>query len=173
MTTLFLDMDGVVADWAKGASDIVGYTLTDPNAMFPDEDWAKIKAAQHMYSELEVTAQANELVVLARRFRDELGYNLLFLTAIPHGNDVFWAFYDKVMWGHRHWPDIPVHFGPYSADKYLHCQPGDILVDDRADNCAAWNTAGGRGILVDPLNNLTTALAALTTILEAELPGPA
>jgi hypothetical protein len=38
---------------------------------------------------------------------------------------------------------IPVLFGPYSFDKYKHCTPGDILIDDRTSNCEEWRAAGG------------------------------
>ena len=87
--------------------------------------------------------RADEMVNIARKFRDELGYELIFLTAVPHYNDIHWAFYDKVLWALDNYPDIPVHFGPFAADKQRHCQPGDILVDDRQDNCQHWAAAGG------------------------------
>ena len=57
-----------------------------------------------------------------------------------------WAFYDKVMWAHKHFPNIPVHFGPFSKDKHVHCVIGDILIDDRTSNIEEWRSAGGIGI---------------------------
>jgi hypothetical protein len=65
---------------------------------------------------------------------------------VPKGNDVKWAFYDKVMWAQKYYPNIPVHFGPYSVDKWHHCQLGDILIDDRASNIEEWRAAGGIAI---------------------------
>ena len=58
-------------------------------------------------------------------------------------NDMPWAQYDKVLWVQDHFPDIAVHFGPYSHDKQHHCRPGDILVDDRLTNCIEWRAVGG------------------------------
>jgi hypothetical protein len=165
-------MDGVVADWNPGVNRILGYTATPQNINGEDkysaEDWRQIAAHGRMYLELPLTAQAHQVVAVARDFRDFLGYRLLFLTAIPHGNDMPWAFYDKVMWAQGHFPDIPVHFGPYSRNKQHHCRPGDILVDDRADNCARWQQAEGRAILVNPPAELTGAIDQLREILTQE-----
>ena len=80
----------------------------------------------------------------------------MFLTAVPKGNDVKWAFYDKVNWATTHYPDIPVMFGPYSHDKHVHCKLGDVLIDDRTSNCEEWRHAGGVAIqhCGDVLNTL-------------------
>lgn len=147
---IHLDMDGVVADWNQGVAEIIGYALDDPRAHYPQEDWQKLKQHEHLYRNLPLLPHAEDMANLARRFRDELGWSLVFLTAIPHYNDMHWSFWDKCLWAQEHFPDIPVHFGPYSVDKQVHCKPGDILVDDRTDNCQRWRGAGGTAILVDP-----------------------
>jgi 5'(3')-deoxyribonucleotidase len=87
------------------------------------------------------------LVDACRQFAQARGINLFFLTAVPKGNDMHWAFYDKVNWVELYFPDIPVMFGPYSHDKQVHCTPNDILIDDRTSNITEWNAAGGHGIL--------------------------
>lgn len=150
--TLYLDMDGVVADWNKGAREIVGYATSDPKQVYPDHDWEKIKQHEHFYLELDRLPLADELVDLARKFRDDLGWGLRFLTAIPHLNDMPMAFSDKVRWAEKYYPDIPVTFGPYSRDKHHHAKAGDILIDDRKDNCQDWEKAGGKAIHVDSTN---------------------
>lgn len=165
--TFYLDMDGVVADWNEGAARIVGYHMPNPNAYYPQEDWEKVRNHQRMFLDLPLMRQANEMVGLARRFRDELDYELLFLTAVPHYNDIHWAFWDKCLWAQRHFPDIPVHFGPYSGDKQTHCRPGDILVDDRPDNCNRWVATGG--IAVHVTRDYDKALADVKSMLEKEL----
>ena len=148
MRTIYLDMDGVVADWVSEVEKVIGYRLTDPSVKYPDVDWQKIRGHIRVFRDMPKMPQADEMVELARRFRDELGYQLLFLTAIPHYNDVHWAFWDKITWAQNRYPDIPVHFGPYSEDKQKHCIPGDILVDDRLDNCTQWQAAGGVAVRV-------------------------
>lgn len=166
--TFNLDMDGVVADWTAGAANIVGYRIDNPNQLYPEADWHKIRNHKHMFRELPLMRGAHELVKIARRFRDELGYELVFLTAIPHYNDVRWAFWDKMLWAQSNFPDIPVHFGPYSKDKQTHCIPGDILVDDRTDNCEEWVAKGGVAVNVKP-NKVADATVELESMLNKKL----
>ena len=147
--TLYLDMDGVVADWRTNARRVIGSDLTDPQQRYSPEDWDRLRSNGRIFRDLPLMTGAEDLVRQARGFRDDLGWELLFLTAIPHNNDVPWVFHDKIEWVGRYFPDIPVHFGPYSEDKWRHCRPGDILVDDRLDNCQQWRAAGGTAIRVD------------------------
>lgn len=122
--------------------------MADPKQYYPDHDWEKIKAEERLFRHLPKMPLGDDFVNLTRRFRDELDYDLMFLTAIPHYNDVPWAFYDKMLWCQERYPDIPVHFGPYSEDKCRRAAPGNILVDDRPDNCAQWQTCGGIAVNV-------------------------
>lgn len=145
MTTIFLDMDGVVADFDGYASKVLGQPA--PNGRWPDEVWASIIRDPRIYLLLEKTKEADALVEYCRYLRDTRNYELLFLTAVPKGNDVHWAFYDKVLWGQENFPDIPVHFGPYAKNKKDHCKPGDILIDDKPSNIIEWQEVDGNGIL--------------------------
>lgn len=145
MTTLYLDMDGVVADFDEYAERILG-SLPGHNGVYPDEQWNKVAENPRLYRDLKKTTYADELVKECEDFALTKGYNLYFLTAVPKGNDVKWAFYDKVIWAQIYFPNIPVMFGPYSVDKWQHCQPGDILIDDRPSNIEQWRVAGGIAI---------------------------
>ena len=153
--TFYLDMDGVVADWDTAASQFLGRPTrdADPRTHYKNtpEEWQRIKTQSRFYRDLPLMPRCSELVDLARRYRDGLGWKLLFLTAVPKDDDVPWAYYDKVLWAQIHFPDIPVHFGPHSWDKAKHCTQGDMLVDDRPDNCSSWINAGGLAVQV--LNN--------------------
>lgn len=145
MKTLYLDLDGVIADFDRYAYQVAG--LPPSGGVYNAEQWAQITGNPRLYRDLPKTTYADQLVKFCRDFGRQENFRLIFLTAVPKGNDMHWAFYDKVMWCLARYPEIPVHFGPYSADKYLHCQPGDVLIDDRESNIAAWNAAGGIGIL--------------------------
>ena len=145
----FLDMDGVVADWRFNAVAVLGYDCFDPSIRYSSQDWDKLRADTRIYLKLPVMPHAHKLVNVARRYRDQLGWELNFLTAIPHNNDIPWVCWDKMLWAQLHFPDIPVHFGPYSEDKQRHCSsPGDILVDDRLSNCSQWQACGGKAFKV-------------------------
>jgi 5' nucleotidase, deoxy (Pyrimidine), cytosolic type C protein (NT5C) len=144
---LYLDMDDVVADWRTAAEDFL--QLKFPNGdqwvRIPDEKWQELKRNSRFYKDLPLKEGAVDLVqycrdaIYAGKIED-----VRFLSAIPHNNDMPWAIQDKVWWAHHYFPGIPVFLGPYSHDKQDHCRPGDILIDDRTDNCLQWESRGGK-----------------------------
>ena len=143
---IYLDMDDVVADWRTAAEDFL--QLKFPNgdqwARIPDDKWQELKRNSRFYRNLPIKAGAHDLVNFCRdAVADGLADDVRFLTALPHNNDMQYAAYDKVLWAIERFERIPVLFGPYSNDKYKHCKPGDILIDDRTSNCSEWRSAGG------------------------------
>jgi len=167
-------MDGVLADFDALAHETLGPTPeqaadAQAKARWPHEQWERLKQVEHFYYVLPKTAMADDLVNIARKFRDQAGWQLRALTAIPQRNDVPEVFDDKFRWMQERYPDIPVYFGPYSRDKHLHVkQAGDILVDDRKDNCDQWDQAGGHAVR-ELATNYPDVLAQLQRILETEL----
>lgn len=140
---IYIDMDEVVADWLSAAIAYVGgwdQTL----ARLPPEQWERLRNHKRIYRELSIKPGGQELVnwVLNYQAKHDNVF-VAFLTAVPGGNDVAWAFQDKVHWANFHFPGVPVFFGPYSIDKQSHCTPGDILIDDRFSNCEEWRARGG------------------------------
>lgn len=156
MTTLYLDMDGVVADFDEYAHRTIG--APPSGGIYPNEIWEKLATNPRLYRDLKKTPHADELVDYCKLMCKNRGWEIKFLTAIPKGNDIPWAFYDKMTWALFFFPDIPVMFGPYSKDKHQHCTMGDILIDDRISNIDDWNSAGGFGILHKNLNDTVTYL---------------
>ena len=145
MTTLYLDMDGVVADFDEYASRILG-PMPPHQGIYPDEQWLQIATNSRLYRDLIKTPYADRLVEECKDFATTKEYEFMFLTAVPKANDLKWSFYDKMMWAQLLFPGIPVMFGPYSKDKWRHCRPGDILIDDRVSNIEEWRSAGGIAI---------------------------
>lgn len=156
MTTLYLDMDGVVADFDEYAARTLG--IPPSSGIYPDEVWYKLASNARLYRDLIKTPYADELVFQCSRIAKEQNYQLQFLTAVPKGNDVPWAFYDKVVWAQKYFPGIPVMFGPFSKDKHVHCHPGDILIDDRRSNIEEWSAASGLAILHTDYTSTMTQL---------------
>lgn len=141
---IYLDMDDVVADWMKAAREYLNEPQWDWGQILPDATWRRLKNNQRMYRHLPLKEGAHELVDWVTKYSRRMDSGLYFLSAIPHGNDVPWAIQDKVWWAYEHFPHIPVFLGPYSHDKWVRCEPGDILIDDRRSNCEEWERAGGR-----------------------------
>lgn len=142
--TLYLDMDGVVADFNEYAYRVHGF---DPEVEYPDKEWNEIAKNPRLYKDLKKTPYADDLVNFCRTFARMNDMDFYFLTAVPKSNRLHWAFYDKVTWALFFFTDVPVHFGPFSKDKHIHCNKGDILIDDRLSNIQEWKHAGGIGIL--------------------------
>ena len=159
MTTLYLDMDGVVADFNEYAHRTLGVPASQ--GIYPDDVWQKLAANPRLYQDLIPITYAGELVATCFNFAQRKQYGFMFLTAVPKGNDVPWAFYDKVEWARKYFPNIPVMFGPYSKDKHQHCEPGDILIDDRSSNIEEWRAAGGIAIHHVDFDATITALDSL------------
>lgn len=149
-------MDGVVADFDEYAFRTLG--VPPSGGIYPDEVWKKLATNPRIYRDLKKTPYADELVNVCKILSIERNWELKFLTAVPKGNDVQWAFYDKMIWAQIFFPDIPVMFGPYSKDKHLHCEAGDILIDDRNSNVEEWRAAGGLAILHKDFTSTMTQL---------------
>ena len=140
---IYLDMDDVVADF-KGYAKRVLRKEPDSNFRYPENEWKRLKDNPRIYRDLKLKDGAEELVHWCQEWclRNDAG--LFFLSALPRNNDIQYAPYDKFMWARKHFRGIPVFLGPYSGDKWRHCDPGDILIDDRESNCREWEAAGGR-----------------------------
>lgn len=143
---IYLDMDDVVADWRTYAQDLLKMRWDDSiGERIPQADWDKLKADLRFYRHLPLKAGAHDLVQYCRDLVSSGKIEgLAFLTALPHDYSMPFAAQDKVWWAHERFEGIPVFFGPFSHDKYRHCKPGDILIDDRHSNCNEWVVAGGK-----------------------------
>lgn len=161
MPTIYVDMDGVVADFDTASEKILGHVYNSNG--FSPEDWAILSQHPRIYRDLPLCGGASLLINTILSISVAHGYDVKFLTAIPRNNDMPWSFYDKVNWARLFFPEIPVWFGPYSVDKCQHTQPGDVLIDDRISNINEWNTAGGIGIL--HTGDVAETLKTLQTIL--------
>jgi 5'(3')-deoxyribonucleotidase len=173
MPTIYLDMDGVLADFNTAARQYLNASREDEqdaeqNGRWPEKSWHRLVDAPHFYRHLPKMPLADELVKLAYRFRDELGWDVKILTAIPTKNEVPDVFQDKFDWIAEYYPGIRICFGPYSYDKYRHARPGDILVDDRASNCEEWAETGATAVRVLS-QNYQGALDQLADLLAEKL----
>jgi 5'(3')-deoxyribonucleotidase len=162
MKTIYLDMDGVVADFDSFATEVIGYSV-GPDTMYPKEDWMKLLNEQRLYFKLPVYPEAKSFVTEIQELSLDYNFDLKFLTAIPHGNDIPWAFSDKIYWAKKYFPGIPVWFGPYSADKQKYADPTNILIDDRESNIEEWSEAGG--IAIHHIGDHANTLRRLKLIL--------
>ena len=133
MPQLFLDCDGVLADFDAGAKQLMGMAPADfetrhGKGLF----WKRIANAPNFYGTLPEMADARKL------FDGVKHLNPRILTGLPLGN---WAAPQKVKWAAEHFPGVPI-ITCMAKDKHKHMKPGDVLVDDREKHRAAYEHEG-------------------------------
>jgi hypothetical protein len=131
---IYLDCDGVLADFDRGAAAILGM----PPRAFEKRHglgrfWQQLARAEGFFEYLEPLPDAYELYD-AVKHRDPI-----ILTGLPRGN---WAEPQKRRWAERHFPGVPV-ITTAAALKHEHRHPGDVLVDDRDKHRHLWENEGG------------------------------
>ena len=131
---MFLDCDGVLADFDAGATALLDmgaqhYQDTHGKGDF----WRRLARAPDFYGALPLMPDARLLFDAVAHLEPTI------LTGLPIGN---WAAPQKVRWAATHFPGAPI-ITTMARDKFRHMTGADVLVDDRADHRAAWEDAGG------------------------------
>ena len=152
MPHLFLDCDGVLADFDAGAKALLGMSAQAYQEEHgKGEFWRRLARAPDFYGSLPLLPDARQLVDAVAHLHPTI------LTGLPMGQ---WAAPQKMRWAAEHFPGIPI-ITTMARDKFRHISGADVLVDDRADHRAAWKDAGGTFIHHE---NAERSIAALRTI---------
>lgn len=134
MPTVFLDCDGVLADFDKGATRVFGMPPDEYERRFGlKRFWAELAATEDFFNTLDLLPDAMELFEAVRHL------DPVILTGLPRGN---WAEPQKRRWAERHFPGVEV-ITTTAALKREYCQHGDALVDDRDKYRHLWEGVGG------------------------------
>jgi hypothetical protein len=131
---IFLDCDGVLADFDRGAEAILGM----PPDLFESsqgsgEFWKRLARADGFFANLEPMPDA---YALYDAVRDKAP---IILTGMPRGT---WAEPQKRRWAAKYFPGVPV-ITTMAALKHEYRHPGDVLVDDRDKYRKLWEANGG------------------------------
>jgi hypothetical protein len=131
---LYLDCDGVLADFDKGATAILGMPPKAFEKRFGlGKFWQKLATAPDFYFSLPLMDGANRLFEAVRHL------NPIILTGLPRGN---WAADQKVRWAAQHFPGTRI-ITTMAKDKRNHARSGDVLVDDQMRHAHLWEEMGG------------------------------
>ena len=146
MKTIFVDMDGVVADFDTFASDLLGRKIGWHQSKFDltGEEWEKLTTVDRLYYQLPLMPDATKLIAYVKSLSTR--FHVQFLTAVPRRTTMPEARADKQAWVDKYFPGMKMDIGPFSHDKQKWCSPGDILIDDRPSNIEEWMRAGGIAI---------------------------
>lgn len=134
MPHLFLDCDGVLADFDAGARKILGTDVRSFEARHGKREfWRRLARTKDFYAILPEMPDARELFEAVKHLQPTI------LTGLPIGN---WAAPQKVRWAAEHFPGVPI-ITCMARDKFRHMTGADVLVDDSLTHRAAWENAGG------------------------------
>jgi hypothetical protein len=132
---LFLDADGVLADFDRGFEELLGMTPAAYERRYGrGRFWSKLATAPDFYATLPEMPDARLLFEAVEHLKPTI------LTGLPLGN---WAAPQKVKWAAEHFPGVPI-VTCMARDKHKHMKPGDVLVDDRENHRAAYEASGVR-----------------------------
>jgi len=152
MAHLFLDLDGVLADFDAGARKILGMSPAAFEARHDKREfWRRLARAKDFYATLPLMPDAMELFEAVKHLEPTI------LTGLPLGN---WAAPQKLKWAAEHFPGTRI-ITTMARDKYRHMTGMDVLVDDRADHRDKWENAGGTFILHKNARDSLKQLAAI------------
>lgn len=131
---LYLDCDGVLADFDRGAEAVLGMKPRAFEQRYTiGRMWAKLAGAPDFYGTLPLLPDAMKLFDAVRHL------DPIILTGLPRGN---WAADQKLRWAAEHFPGTRI-ITCMAVDKCSHCQAGDVLVDDTLKHRHLWEEAGG------------------------------
>lgn len=141
---IYLDCDGVLADFVGGAKKALGMDIEDYRRINGlAETWKILEETPDFYANLDRLPDADELV---HKVMDIWSDNLvihdlpIILTACPWGD---WAAPQKQLWKKKYYPYLEMITTDGGENKYHHCTPDDILIDDYLKYKDLWEQAGG------------------------------
>jgi hypothetical protein len=147
---LFVDMDGVLADFDTGHERLTGVRS---DKLLDNADWKAVEADKMFYAKLPPMPDLHVLWSYVRRYRPTV------LTGLP--KTVQGAEHQKRAWIATYiGPDVPV-ICCASKDKCLYAMPGDILIDDWEKYQHLWVAKGGAWITHRSAEDTITQLKAM------------
>jgi hypothetical protein len=132
---LFLDLDGVLADFDRGVEAVTGKR---PDQQHIRQMWKALAREPDFYGTLDMMHNAQVLWEFCKPYHPTI------LTGLPLGD---WAPEQKRRWvAAMLGADVPV-ITCMTREKHRFSGPGHVLVDDRAGTRVPWEAAGGTFIL--------------------------
>lgn len=148
--TLFLDLDGVLADFVGGILLAHGrpwpdrwppghWEMAEVLGLTPYQFWLPA-CCESFWADLPLTPECSAIVSLAERYSQEV-----FLCSTPSQAPESWS--GKLRWIGRHLPAY-TRRTILMVDKALLAGPWSCLVDDNDENVARFRAFGGQAVLV-------------------------
>lgn len=144
---IYFDMDGVLADFARGVQEMCHMDAPPQEGHKEENDrmWARIRAIGNFYDRLELMPGAKEMF---DRIYKAHGRKVEILTGIPKPDKgIPTAGENKTTWVRRLLSDKVKMNIVLRKEKQKFCKgEGFILIDDLEKNIEEWKKQGGTGI---------------------------
>ena len=156
---IYVDMDGVVANFEKRFEDLAGMGADEYKDKYGIKEFWNLIDEKHKVSfwrGIEPMVDAQKLIDFVSKY----DYELLTAPSVKKQSVIGKSLWVKDKTGQL-FPTLPKVNYKFAKDKHL-IKPKltefDILIDDRQDTIDRWNRAGGTGILHTSANNTITQL---------------
>ena len=151
---LFLDLDGVLADFEGGVKSATGRF---PHQWRASQMWSRLRRAPQFFAQLSWTQDGRTLWEETRHLNPPI------LTGLPHGGA--WAAQQKRAWCARELGEDVQVITCLARDKigqaleYSGSHVTPIIIDDRTTHKATWEAQGGIYIVHRSAGESLSALA--------------
>jgi len=138
--TIYLDMDGVIADFDKRFTELAGMGPREYEDSFGTEkfwDFIDNKHGVKFWTGIEWMPEGQKLYNFVKQFDHKL-------LSAPSRNDA--SKIGKRMWAKKNTPGTQLILAA-AVNKQNYADKSNILIDDREKNIQQWKDAGGIGIL--------------------------
>lgn len=143
ITKIYLDMDGVIADFDKRYKELYKIAPKDADTYKTFDKFFTTFIAERQFAKLDLMPDAMELINHLRSL--PIPTEILSSTSSERRDAEIRE--QKVEWLHKHNLTFPINLVPGKRLKRNFSNPSSILIDDTAQNIDQWRAEGGVGIL--------------------------
>jgi hypothetical protein len=143
ITKIYLDMDGVIADFDKKYKELYNIAPKEADTYKTFDKFFTTFIAERQFAKLDLMPDAMELINYLRSL--PIPTEILSSTSSEKRDAEIRE--QKVEWLHKHNLTFPINLVPGKRLKRNFSNPNSLLIDDTAQNIDQWRAEGGVGIL--------------------------
>lgn len=143
ITKIYLDMDGVIADFDKKYKELYKIAPRDADTYKTFDKFFTTFIAERQFAKLDLMPDALVLI----EYLKSLSVPTEILSSTSSERRDAEIREQKVEWLHKHNLTFPINLVPGKRLKRNFSNPSSILIDDTAQNIDQWRAEGGIGIL--------------------------